>query len=452
MMTFEGLRRHLEAWVGAGSVWTDAAHRMAHAVAGRQPRVVVQPESLAQAADIVALAGRERFAVVPWGQGTQMHLGQTPARYDLALSLARLRRVVHYDSANLTLTAEAGMPLCEVYRLTAPQRQFLALGTAGTRASLGGRLVTNTSGVKRLRYGGVRDLLLGVRVALPDGALVRFGGQVVKNVAGYDMNKLFIGSLGAFGVVLETTYRLAALPEDDCVLAVVFPTLTQATAAVAALRATPLLPSAVLLLHADVAVAWSVTLPVAAPQVLLLLNYDGLHETVQRQVRDSRALCQIHGSVADSTLTGVTLASLWELHEAWCHAPAPMAPPCLAVRLGVLPARLEATLAYLAHTPAFCQQHITWLADAGHGHIWARLLLRPSLSDDLSRAVQDWLHTLRALLQAQYGYVVVESVPDALRRQCDVWGQPPGATLLSLYKQRFDPYAVLNPGRYVAGL
>ena len=105
-----------------------------------------------------------------------------------------------------------------------------------------GLLVTNTSGVKRWRYGGVRDLVLGLRVALSDGALAHFGGRVVKNVAGYDMNKLFIGSLGAFGVVLEATYRLAALPEDDGVLAVLFPTLAQATAAAATLRAAPLLP------------------------------------------------------------------------------------------------------------------------------------------------------------------------------------------------------------------
>src|SRR5215813_4989172 len=313
MMTFEGLRHHLTELVGSDNVWTDDVRLAAHAIDRRQPRLVVRPETTAQAADIIALAGRERFAMVPWGQGTQMHLGQTPERYDLALSLAKLTRVVDYDAANFTLIAEAGLPLCEVYRLTTPYQQFLPLGYAGTTASLGGLLVTNTSSVKRWRYGGVRDLVLGVRVALPDGALDHFGGRVVKNVAGYDMNKLFTGSLGAFGVVLEATYRLAALPEDDRVLAVCFPTLAQATAAAAALRAAPLLPSALLLLHADVAVAWAAALPltVQAPQVVLLLNYDGLHGAVARQIRDSRALCQTHGSLADTTLAGTVLPTLW---------------------------------------------------------------------------------------------------------------------------------------------
>jgi glycolate oxidase FAD binding subunit len=454
MMTFEALRRHLAEMVGSDNVWTDDVRLAGHAIDGRHPKLVVQPETTAQAADIIALAGRERFALVPWGQGTQMHLGQTPARYDFALSLAKLTRVVDYDVANLTLIAEAGMPLSEVYRLTLPCQQFLPLGYVGTTASLGGLLVTNTSGVKRLRYGGVRDLVLGVRVALPDGALAHFGGRVVKNVAGYDMNKLFIGSLGAFGVVLEITCRLAALPEDDCVLAVLFPTLAQATAAAAALRPAPLLPSALCLLHAEVVHAWSATLPWTArpPQVVLLLNYDGSREAVARQLRDSLALCQTHGSLTDSTLTGPALSTLWALRESWCHTVVAMEQPGLQVRLGVVPTRLEATLTYLAQTPAFCQQPVGWVADATHGQIWARLALPPCLSDELSQAVQTWFQALRVQLCAYDGYAVVEAAPATLRQQLDVWGNPPGVPLLSLYKQHFDPYAVLNPGRYIAGL
>ena len=186
------------------------------------------------------------------------------------------------------------------------------------------------------------------------------------------------------------------------VLAVLFPTLAQATAAALALRATPLLPSALLLLHADVVhgldmrpCRWTVH----PPQVVLLLNCDGIREAVARQLRDSRTLCQTHGSLADITLAGTTLPTLWALREAWCHAVSAAAQPWLHVRLGVVPTRLEATLTHLAQTPAFCQQPISWVADAGHGQIWARLALQPSLADDLGQAVQDWLHTLRTHLR-----------------------------------------------------
>ncbi len=455
MMTYDALRRHLETLVGSAHVGVDDTARAQYAVQQRQPRLVVQPETVEQAAAIVALAGRERCAVVPWGQGTQMHLGQTPTRYDVALSLARLTRIIDYDSANLTLSAEAGLPLSAVYTLTAPRRQFLPLGFAHTAASLGGLVVTNTSGVKRLRYGGVRDLLLGLRVALPDGALAQFGGRVVKNVAGYDMNKLFIGSLGAFGVVLETTYRLAAWPEDDRVIAALFPTLEHASAALAALRAMPLLPSAVLLLHADVVTAWDQALSLTghAPQVGLLLNYDGTRVGVARQLHDSHALCRSCGSLAETTLGPETLSALWARREAWCQTPsAAAASPMLHLRLGVEPAYLAATVTTLLQTPEFAHPPIAWVADASHGQLWAHVSLAAPLTEEVGRAFQGWLSTLRAQVRAQHGYAVVESVPDALRPQVDVWGQSSGGALLALYKQRFDPYAVLNPGRYVAGL
>jgi len=117
-----------------------------------------------------------------------------------------------------------------------------------------------------------------------------------------------------------------------------------------------------------------------------------------------------------------------------------------------VPTRLEATLTHLAQTPAFCQQPIGWIADAGHSQIWARLALQPSLSEEQSQPVQAGLCALRTQLSAHHGYAVVEAAPATLCQQLDVWGNPPGAQLLSLYKQHFDPYAVLNPGRYVAGL
>lgn len=454
MMTYEALRRHLVDLVGAAHVWTDADPRAQHAIYGQAPRLVVQPTDCAQAAAIVALTGRERFAVVPWGQGTQMHLGAAPIRYDVALSLAQLTRVVEYDHANQILIAEAGVSVGAAYALTAAQQQFLPLGAAASTASLGGLLVTNTSGPKRRRYGGVRDLLLGLRVILPDGSLVHFGGRVVKNVAGYDMNKLFLGSLGAFGVVLETTYRLATLPADDRTLVAVFPALTAAHAVIAALQRTPLLPSAVLLLHAEAVAAWgtAITVSAPAPHITLLLNYDGTSEAVTRQLDASRALCHQHGALHDVTLPTGMSAPLWALRDAWCQTQPPPEPAMVRLRLGVAPACLAAALDALAITPAFAASPPAWVADASYGQIWAHIALTTPWTAALAVTVQRWLATLRAQVRAWHGYVVVEAAPALLQAQLDVWGETPGTPLLALYKQRFDPHAVLNPGRYVAGL
>lgn len=452
MTTVETLSARLEALVGSSYVWTEEAQTWAYAIDSQRPAVVVQPETAAQAVEILALAGRDHLAVVPWGQGTQMHLGAMPQRYDLALSLAGLTRIVEYDVANLTMIAEAGLPLHEVYRASIPERQFLPLGFAGTTASLGGLAVTNTSGVKRFRYGSMRDLLLGVRVVLPDGSLVRFGRRVVKNVAGYDMNKLFVGSLGAFGMVLETTYRLAALPEDDRLLAVVFPTLAQATAAAAAVQASQLQPSALTLLNDSALDAMKLPLTLQTPQVALLLNFDGLHEAVERQIRDSRATCQQHGGLDEALVTGENLLTLWECQEKWQAKPEVAEQGRLQVRLGAVPSHLKDAIHALTTSQPCAQQGIGWRADCVHGQVFAHIPLDQPEAGDAENTVSSWLAQLRTQLRDWHGYCVVEYAPTVLRQQLDVWGEPPSAQLLRLYKQRFDPHAILNPGRYVAGL
>jgi len=440
----------LEALLGASAIRSGAAEVAPYAIGNCQPTVVVQPDSAEQVAEVLSLAARAPWAVVPWGQGTQMHLGGVPARYDLALSLAALNRIVEYDAANLILIAEAGVPLREVYRQALPERQFLPLGFAGAQASLGGLLATNTSGVKRARYGGLRDLLLGVKVALPEGSLVRFGGRVVKNVAGYDMNKLFVGSLGAFGVVVETCYRLAAMPEDDCLLAVVFPRLSQAVAAAAAVQASPLQPSALMVLTAAATAA--LPLAVETDQVALLLNVDGPHEAVERQLRDAEALCEQHGGRDHARIRGEGLLSVWEAHAQWQAAPSASDPARLQVQLGVLPSHLEAVLRTLAGLPPFASGAVSWWTDYVHGQVVAHIPLGVSESGDSGRAVRAWLMAFRMQVRDWHGYCNLTVAPPHLRPHLDMWGESPGSALLRLYKQQFDPQAILNPGRYVAGL
>lgn len=453
MLSAEALHNRCAALVGTARVQAEATDTAAYALGPLTPTVVVQPETAEQVAALLALAERERLAVVPWGQGTQMHLGGPPRRYDVALSLASLQRIVEYDSANLTLIAEAGVSLRQVYALTLPQRQFLPLGCPRSPQSLGGVLVTNRSGVKRLRYGAVRDLLLGVRVALPDGALVHFGGRVVKNVAGYDMNKLFLGSLGAFGVVVEATYRLTALPQDDRLLVVAFATPDQALQASAAVRAAALWPSALTILPAANMQAFPGILPptVDSSQSVLCINYDGTYEAVERQMRESRTCCQPYRPVAEGVLAGATLLRLWEHLEAWRTAPPPST-AMLLVRCGVPPARLGDALALLTIPPACAPQEVAWLAEVGSGQIYARIALPEPFPETLGQRLQDWLQALRVQLQTHQGYAVVESAPASLCQQLDLWGHPAGGPLLQRYKQQFDPHGILNPGRSMAGL
>ena len=232
-----------------------------------------------------------------------------------------------------------------------------------------------------------------------------------------------------------------------------FPNALQATQAAAAIQASQLLPSAVILLSPTAAALCNLTFLRTTPgnQVVLCLNFDGMHEAVERQLCDSQTLCEQHGSTSIARIAGEAMLTLWEGQEAWRTAPDATNQTRVQVRLGVLPSRIAATIQQITAPQSFCRQGGQWLADYRNGQIVVHLPL-----DDPAAAangmVSGWLRDLRSQLRDRDGYGVIEYAPALLRRRLDMWGNPPGHQLLRLYKQHFDPHAVLNPGRYIAGL
>ncbi len=184
-----------------------------YAIAGVAPRSVSRPGTADEAAEALRAAARDRLAVVPWGGGVALARARAPERYDLALDLAALDRVVEHRPEDMTLTAECGVTLGTLRAALAAHRQELSLeGARAERATLGGTLAANASGPRRLRFGAPRDRILGARFALADGTLARSGGRVVKNVAGYAVHRLLCGSRGGLAVLLEASLKLAPAP------------------------------------------------------------------------------------------------------------------------------------------------------------------------------------------------------------------------------------------------
>ena len=187
-----------------------------YAVDGLSPRIVVMPATPHEVAAVLETANASGAAVLPRGGGTQTALGMPPQRYDVALDLKRLNGVVEYEPADLTVTVEAGMRLSELQKLLGEKGQWLPLDPPlPDEATIGGVLATNVSGPARLRYGSSRDLVIGMTVALASGEVVKSGGRVVKNVAGYDLAKLHIGALGTLGVIVQAVFKVAPLPVQD---------------------------------------------------------------------------------------------------------------------------------------------------------------------------------------------------------------------------------------------
>src|SRR2546422_4816286 len=187
----------------------------ADAVAGAQPKLVIEPGTERELAEILRLSNEAGLAVIPRGGGTKLGWGNSPARADVILSTARMTEIIEHAWADLTVTVEAGCTVQRLQETLGQHGQRLALDALWPeKATVGGVLCTNDSGALRLRFGALRDLIIGVTIALPDGTLASSGGKVVKNVAGYDHPNLVTGALGTLGVVTRAVFRLHPLPRN----------------------------------------------------------------------------------------------------------------------------------------------------------------------------------------------------------------------------------------------
>jgi glycolate oxidase FAD binding subunit len=186
----------------------------ADAIAGIEPQLVLEPANDLQLASALRLASDERLAVIPRGGGSKIGWGRPPARADLVLSTARLNKILEHAASDLTVSVEAGVTIRELQSALSRHNQRLAIDVLWPKsATVGGIVSTNDSGALRLRFGSLRDLIIGVTIALPDGTLASSGGKVVKNVAGYDLPKLVTGAFGTLGVITRANFRLHPLPQ-----------------------------------------------------------------------------------------------------------------------------------------------------------------------------------------------------------------------------------------------
>src|SRR5487761_2133554 len=422
--TLAALAPHTRA-AGAGDV-----------VAGAQPSVVVEPETEEQVAAVLRYAYGAGLAIIPRGGGSQLALGAPPRRADIILSLARLNQLIEHAPHDLTMTAQAGLRLSDLQTTLGAAHQWLALDPPlDEAATLGGLIATNASGARRLRYGGVRDQLLGVRVALADGTIARGGGKVVKNVAGYDLPKLYTGALGTLGVILSASFRLYPLPLHRATVLLAAERLLALGAVVQRILMRPLTPTALDIFSSETA---------GAPYLLAARFESGVRAAV-----DGQAQVVSDASVAGEARTQATLhdddeTRFWgERDMRWRTPLEPLEP-----RDGAVSATLKVSLPiaevsdWLAALEAAQREDgltARWQAHAGHGVIVVRLA---GAQTTLAARIE----SLRRTAIAQRGSLVVTDLPAQLYGALDPWGPVAALAIMRQLKERFDPNGVLNPG------
>jgi glycolate dehydrogenase FAD-binding subunit len=404
------------------------------AALGVQPLVVAEPSSMETLAALLAFADGEGLTVLPRGGGTQRGMGFPPASGDIVLSLATLNAIIEHAPHDQTVTVQTGLALATLQAHLAQTGQWLALDPPlQPGATVGGLIATAVAGPRRLRYGGVRDQILGVQVALADGTIARGGGKVVKNVAGYDLPKLFTGSLGTLGIILSASFRLYPLPADSRTLVCDAPHPEPLCDAAHTITASTLTPTVIDVLGPE---------SDGQPCRLAVRFQSRVERAVTEQIAALRALL---GPLADNAeaLHGPAEADFWrtldtpnrpDAQATWLEVRAALAPGAVAGWLAALQS------AAVANTLA-----LRWRAHAGHGAVRARLVGQP---DALVASAQ----ALRTAAEGARGALVVEEYAPALAGRIDPWGAPSALDLMRRVKAQFDPHNILNPGRFVGGI
>lgn len=413
----------------------DAKFRFA--VAGGAPACVVEPTDVAGVAAAIEAARRTGLAVVPAGNGTHLRVGWKARAPHLALSTRRLSNVLAHEAGDMTVRCEAGVTVAALNAAVGGAGQWLPIDPPRAEAmTIGGLIAADRNGPLRLGYGGVRDWLIGVRAVMADGAVVRGGGQVVKNVAGYDLPRLFAGSYGTLGVIVEATFKVRPRVPAIALAEWTAPDLAAALARAEAVRGSDVEP--VLLEAVNESAAEALGLDSGAS---VLIGVAGSVAHLEEQARRLAA-------VSDGAATAHTPERGDALLRALREFSQPADDDALVIRISVLPTALLAVAAAIETAAARGGVVAEIAAHAGSGIAWCQLLGAPN-----EAALLEVSAAARAAARRSGGWAVFEAIPSELAGRLDPWGfDAPALAVMRRVKQALDPAGLFSPGRFVGGI
>ena len=417
MQTEKGLTEDLRRIVGPDNL-REATEQ--DAVEGVEPDFVVEPGSIEEISDVMKLAAREDLAVAPRGGGTKIHIGDPPRRLDLILSTARMNEVLEHTPGDQIIRLEAGVKLEDLQEHISGSDQMLAIDPPESGATIGGIVAANSSGPRRYRYGTIRDLIIGIIVVLHDGTVAKAGGKVVKNVAGYDLSKLFTGSLGTLGVIANANFRLHPRPGAARTMAVEVTEPQQAQAAAQAI------------VHSQVE-ATAVELHYDENEKQLAVLLESIPGGIDAKAETISFLLKQFGEVR--TLSDEEADRLGEPTSE------------VVLKIGASPAELAAVLNSVlgaAERKGLAHPRIT-----GHAGTGVTLV---GFSGENEDGAAGFVEEMREIWVRRGGNVTLQRAPLTLKQRVSTWDN--GGDYLGLVrrvKEKFDPRGGMNPGRFLGG-
>ena len=451
--------------LGAERVRSDMETRTRYAIGDLTPAEVASPTSAAHVVDIVKHAASERRAIVASGARTKLEMGMPPSKYDIALDRSHMNRIVAYDPGDLTLSVEPGVKLADLARTLAEHGQMLPLGTPWTsQATIGGTIASGIDAPERQLYGTPRDYLLGAEFVTGDGVLAKSGGRVVKNVTGYDMHKLLIGSCGTLGVITKLNFKTFPLPQNIREFVAGFTTLESALEMSHRIARSPLSPltleivgpgAASLLANAGNDSSQSIAQIFDKNKWSVAVSCAGSDRVLARYESDLRQIAEQSGAATVRMVTD-ELGAAWSHIREFISIALAASRAAIIVKLGVLPSKL-AEFWHEMHVAANSNQIrcSSLIRGVGVAYIAALAESAPeaAASDDAKRRIIAYTQGVQAAAANLGGHASVPWAPTAWKRELNVWGTPPpDLSEMRKLKAALDPQNVLSPGRFVGGI
>jgi glycolate oxidase FAD binding subunit len=423
----DGLIPRLEDIVGSDHVTANPSLE----IDSVKPGLLVSPASRDEAAACLQLGQSSSASVVPAGAGTWLNGGNPVRAADVVLSLRRMNNIVEYSPPDLTATLESGVSLREFNLAANKEMQWLPLDPPGYRDStVGAMIACASSGPLRFGFGTPRDYALGLALAHADGTVSKCGGKVVKNVAGYDMNKLYTGSFGTLAVITQVTLKLRPLPERSCTVFISGATSETLFETARAVLASTVRPASIFVLSESL----SRHLGLGGSRPALLVRFLDSRIAVAHEVEKTMVLAAACGSA--ESLSEVNEERVWGT----------IADLDL---LGSTCIRLSVPITSVEQAAAFCKSVISqsmMAVDAGAGIVRLAFDVAPPEVSALTNRI-------RAELAFMGGTVFLERAPFEVKAEIGAWNDPgPAAMIMRAIKSRMDPQSILSPGRFVAGI
>lgn len=430
-----------------------------YSIDGVAPSAVVRPISADEIREVVTFAAAEKLAVVPVGSGSKLDIGMPPSRYDAALDMTALNQVAHYDPADLTLSVDAGTLLAHLAEVLGKQNQFVPLAVPFFEEStVGGTTASGVDSSLTGLYGSARDFLIGAEFIDGTGKKCKSGGRVVKNVTGYDLHKLLIGSLGTLAVITRLNFRVFPLPPGYGTLVVTFPSLREALRLKGRIAVSPLAGASVDILspemaeflprgntHATVSARWF-----SPGHWHVLINYEGGEAILRRSAHDlSQLVNEPRAASLESLEPDFARRLRVGIREMYAYIRS-SSPWATMLRLAFLPSLGGIVEQLHSIADRLSLRCASLLRGPGTLYFW----LLPDQGDERAlAALSQAAREMQQLASENQSHFSITRCPTVLKRDVHVWGRPgPDARLMRQVKAAFDPHNIFAPGRFLGGV